>query len=55
MFRTVHGLRYHYARNLEKGTRGVVKLRAVEGRSRSGEEVSARVCECAAARCLTSN
>ena len=46
-------LRCHYTRNLEKGGRGVGKLRAVERRSRSGAEVSAR--ECAAARCMTSN
>ena len=55
MFRTVHDLRYHHTRNIEKGARGVGKLRAVERRSRSGEEMSARVRECAAARCLTSN
>ena len=55
MFRTVHDLRYHHTRNIEKGARGVGKLRAVERRSRSGAEVSARVRECAAARCLTSN
>ena len=32
MFRAVHNLRYHYTRNLEKGGRGVGKLRAVERR-----------------------
>ena len=53
MFRTVYDLRYHYTRNLEKEARGVDKLRAVERRSRSGSEVSAR--ECAAARFHTSN
>ena len=53
MFRTVYDLRYHYTRNLEKGGRGVGKLRAVERRSRSGAEVPAR--EFAEARCLTSN
>ena len=55
MYTTVHNLHYIYTRNLEKRARGVGKLRAVERRSRSGAEVSARVCECAAARCLTSN
>ena len=40
MFRTVHDLRHHYTRNLEKGARGVSKLRAVERRGRSGAELS---------------
>ena len=45
-----HDLHYHSTRSIDKGARGVGKWRAIERRSCSGVEMSAR--ECAAARCL---